>query len=190
MFRRVINPTFFLPLVLCINSINVLSSETKNYIDNVLEEKSNNPFVSYQEIEKTILNNEELKALVVQDLLSVEDQLKKGYRNHSYAGFMSLQDRLENEFSPVHKYYSVFKKAEAKFLKEDPMAREEVLRSEDLFTADEIFTAHSGVKVHPVGRFEDRQLPVPGPVTAKLLEVVENTLNFSDDRFRHFFQFL
>ena len=69
-------------------------------------------------------------------------------------------------------------------------AREEVLRGEDLFTADEIFTAHSGVKVHPVGRFEDRQLPVPGPVTAKLLEVVENTLNFSDDRFRHFFQFL
>ena len=69
-------------------------------------------------------------------------------------------------------------------------AREEVLRGEDLFTADEIFTAHSGVKVHPVGRFEDRDLPAPGPVTAKLLEVVENTLSFSDDRFRHFFQFL
>ena len=63
MLRRVINPILFLPLALCINSINVLSSETKNYIDNVLEEKSNNPFISYQEIEKIILNNQELKSL-------------------------------------------------------------------------------------------------------------------------------
>ena len=63
MLRRVINPILFLPLALCINSINVLSSETKNYIDNVLEEKSNNPFISYQEIEKIVLNNQELKSL-------------------------------------------------------------------------------------------------------------------------------
>ena len=63
MLRRVINPILFLPLALYINSINVLSSETKNYIDNVLEEKSNNPFVSYQEIEKIVLNNQELKSL-------------------------------------------------------------------------------------------------------------------------------
>ena len=51
MFRRVINPILFLPLALCINPINVLSSETKDYIDNVLEEKSNTPFISYQERE-------------------------------------------------------------------------------------------------------------------------------------------
>ncbi len=63
MLRRVINPILFLPLALCINSINVLSSETKNYTDNVLEEKSNNPFISYQEIEKIVLNNLELKSL-------------------------------------------------------------------------------------------------------------------------------
>ncbi len=63
MLRRVKNPIFFLPLAVCINSINVLSSETKNYIENTLEEKSNNPFVSYQEIEKTVLNNQELKSL-------------------------------------------------------------------------------------------------------------------------------
>ena len=63
MLRRVINPILFLPLALCINSINVLSSETKNYIDNVLEEKSNNPFIGYQEIEKIVLNNQELKSL-------------------------------------------------------------------------------------------------------------------------------
>ena len=63
MLRRVINPFLFLPLTLSINSFNVLSSETKDYIDNIVEEKSNNPFISYQEIEKIILNNQELKSL-------------------------------------------------------------------------------------------------------------------------------
>ncbi len=63
MFRRVINPIFFLPLALCINSINVRSSETKNYIDKVLEEKANKTFISYQDIEKIVLNNQELKSL-------------------------------------------------------------------------------------------------------------------------------
>ncbi len=63
MIRRVINPILFLPLALCINSINVLSSETKDYIDNVLEEKPNKPFISYQEIEKIVLNNQELISL-------------------------------------------------------------------------------------------------------------------------------
>ena len=63
MFRRVINPILFLPLALCMNSINVLSSETKDAIDNVLEEKPNKTFISYQEIEKIILNNQELRSL-------------------------------------------------------------------------------------------------------------------------------
>ena len=63
MLRRVIKPILFLPLALSINSINVLSSETKNYIDNVLEEKANITFVDYQEIEKLVLNNQELKSL-------------------------------------------------------------------------------------------------------------------------------
>ena len=58
MLRRVINPILLLPIALSINPINVLSSETKNYIDNVLEEKSNIPFVEYQEIEKLVLNNQ------------------------------------------------------------------------------------------------------------------------------------
>ncbi len=63
MLRRVIKPILFLPLALSINSINVFSSETKNYIDNVLEEKANITFVDYQEIEKIVLNNQELKSL-------------------------------------------------------------------------------------------------------------------------------
>ena len=63
MFRKIINPILFLPLALSINSLKVLSSETKKNIDNVLEEKSNITFVDYQEIEKMILNNQELKSL-------------------------------------------------------------------------------------------------------------------------------
>jgi len=63
MLRRVINPILFLPLALSINTINVLSKDTKNYIDNVLEEKSNITFVDYQAIEKIIVNNQELKSL-------------------------------------------------------------------------------------------------------------------------------
>ena len=58
MLRRVINPILLFPLTLSINTVNVLSGETKNYIDNVLEEKSNITFVDYQEIEKLVLNNQ------------------------------------------------------------------------------------------------------------------------------------
>ena len=58
MLRKVINPILLVPLAICINSLNVLSSETKNYIDNILEEKSNKHFISYEEIDKFILNNQ------------------------------------------------------------------------------------------------------------------------------------
>ena len=68
MLRRVINPLLLLPLALSINSISVRSSETKNYIDNFLEEKSNIIFVDYLEIDKLVLNNQELKSL--QNLVS------------------------------------------------------------------------------------------------------------------------
>ena len=63
MLRKVINPILFLPVALCINSLNVLSSETKNYMGNVLDEKANISFIKYDEIEKIILNNPELKSL-------------------------------------------------------------------------------------------------------------------------------
>ena len=43
MLRRVINPILFFPLALSINSTNVLSSQTKDYVDNVIEKKSNKP---------------------------------------------------------------------------------------------------------------------------------------------------
>jgi len=57
MLRRVIHPILFLPLALSINSVNVLSNEAKNYIDNVLVEKPNITFIDYQEIEKILKNN-------------------------------------------------------------------------------------------------------------------------------------
>ena len=63
MFRRVINPILFLPIALCINSTSALSSETKYGKDNTLEDISNKTFISYQNIEKLILNNQELKSL-------------------------------------------------------------------------------------------------------------------------------
>ena len=80
MLRRVINPFLLLPLTLSMNTFNVLSSETKNYIDNVLEEKSSSTFVDYQEIEKIILNNQELKSLqnlVASASLNLSSQIAK-----------------------------------------------------------------------------------------------------------------
>ena len=67
-------------------------------------------------------------------------------------------------------------------------AEETALRADALDTADEIFTSHTGVKVHPVDRFEDRRLDAPGPVTRRLIELVEGVLAFRDERFGHWFQ--
>ena len=81
MLRRVINPILFLPLALCINSKDVLSSEIKNFIDN-LDEKSNIPFISYQEIEKIILDNQELKSfqnLVTSASFNLSSQIAQRY---------------------------------------------------------------------------------------------------------------
>ena len=63
MLRRVINPILFFPLALSINSVNVLSSETKNNLNNTLGENPNKLFVNYEEIEKIISKNQELKSL-------------------------------------------------------------------------------------------------------------------------------
>ena len=54
MLKKVIKPILFLPIALLINSLDVLSNEKKNFIDKVLEEKSNKPFISYQEIENLL----------------------------------------------------------------------------------------------------------------------------------------
>ena len=63
MLKKVINPILFLPFALFINSADVLPNEKNVLLDQVSEEKSNIPFIDYLEIEKHILNNEELKSL-------------------------------------------------------------------------------------------------------------------------------
>ena len=70
-----------------------------------------------------------------------------------------------------------------------PISKEPILQ-EELFTADEIFTSHSGIKVAPVARFEDRVLQAPGPITKQVMEQMNNIVNFSDDRFNDWFQAL
>lgn len=66
-------------------------------------------------------------------------------------------------------------------------AEQAALKAEDLFGADELFTAHTGVKVHPIDRFEDRRLPAPGPVTARLIATVEGVLGFRNPQYAHLF---
>ena len=68
-----------------------------------------------------------------------------------------------------------------------PVSQETMLPSV-LNDADEIFSAHTGTKVSPVGRFEDRTLDAPGPITAKLMAAMQKVLAFEDDRFMHWFQ--
>ena len=63
MLKKVINAILFLPLALFSNSLEIKANEKQGFIDKVLEEKSNKPFISYQDIEKTVLNNQELKSL-------------------------------------------------------------------------------------------------------------------------------
>jgi branched-chain amino acid aminotransferase len=67
-------------------------------------------------------------------------------------------------------------------------AREEAVRPEALFSADEIFTSHSLVKVYPVDRMEDRSLEAPGPLTRRLVELMDDIVSFRDDRFASWFQ--
>ncbi len=64
---------------------------------------------------------------------------------------------------------------------------EDSILPEELFTADEIFTSHTGIKVSPVSRFEDRNLQVPGPITKQVMELMNNIVNMSDDRFNDWF---
>jgi branched-chain amino acid aminotransferase len=65
---------------------------------------------------------------------------------------------------------------------------ENPISADELYDADEMFTAHTGIKVSPIQRFEDRKLPAPGPVTRRVMELMDNILHFKDDRFSDWFQ--
>jgi len=79
---------------------------------------------------------------------------------------------------------SVIKIANANDIK----IEEIILQKKDLFSADEMFTCHTGIKVTPIKRFEENELKTPGPVTAKIMELMDNTINFKDNRFDNWFQ--
>ncbi len=58
----------------------------------------------------------------------------------------------------------------------------------ELLDADEAFTAHTGIKVEPIIRLEDRELPGPGPVTRQVMQAMTDIMQFKDDRFKNWFQ--
>lgn len=64
------------------------------------------------------------------------------------------------------------------------------LLPEALYTADELFTCHTSVKISPVERFEERTLAAPGPVTRKLMDLMDDVLAFKENPFPHWFQSL
>jgi len=69
-------------------------------------------------------------------------------------------------------------------------ALEGPITAEEIFAADEIFTCHTGIKVEPVSRFEDRELEAPGPVTKQVKQLMDDIIHFKDDRFQDWFQAL
>jgi branched-chain amino acid aminotransferase len=67
---------------------------------------------------------------------------------------------------------------------------ETTLVKEDLYTADEMFTCHTGIKVTPICRFEEKEMQAPGPVTARVSEMMDNIMSSKDSRFKDWFQML
>jgi branched-chain amino acid aminotransferase len=66
---------------------------------------------------------------------------------------------------------------------------EEQITREEFMAADEIFTCHTGIKVTPAKKIEDRVFArAPGPVTAKISRLMKDICQFRDDRFKHWFQ--
>ncbi len=67
-------------------------------------------------------------------------------------------------------------------------ARETPISADELSDADEIFTCHTGIKVEPIARLEDRELEAPGPVTAQMMQLMSDIIEFKDERFKDWFQ--
>lgn len=65
-----------------------------------------------------------------------------------------------------------------------------MITTDELLNADEMFTSHTGTKILPIKKFEDKELSAPGPCTAKLSQIMKDITSFKDDRFKHWFQSL
>ncbi len=70
----------------------------------------------------------------------------------------------------------------------DISVKEGPITAAELLDADEAFTAHTGIKVEPIIRLEDRELPGPGPVTRQVMQAMTDIMQFKDDRFKNWFQ--
>ena len=65
---------------------------------------------------------------------------------------------------------------------------ERPIPADELLAADEIFTVHTGTKIEAVARFEDRELAAPGPVTTRIMQLMDDIMQFRNERFMHWFQ--
>ncbi len=62
---------------------------------------------------------------------------------------------------------------------------------QELLAADEIFLSHTGIKVGPVDRIEERVLsPVPGKITKKLQQTLNDIVTLKDERFKDWIQYV
>jgi branched-chain amino acid aminotransferase len=68
--------------------------------------------------------------------------------------------------------------------------KEEPISADELLDADEVFTAHTGIKVEPINRLENREFQVPGPVSKQVMQLMEDIVQFRDERFDGWFQAL
>jgi len=67
-------------------------------------------------------------------------------------------------------------------------AREGPISAEELSEADEIFTCHTGIKVEPITRLEEREFETPGPITGQVMKLMNDIIEFKDARFMDWFQ--
>ncbi len=74
--------------------------------------------------------------------------------------------------------------------KEGMPVEETNLHKENVLCADEVFTCHTGIKILPIKKIEDKNLLAPGPVTEKISQIMQNVLTFQDERYSNWFQML
>ena len=91
MLKKVIDPILFLPLVLFINSLEVLSNEKKDFIEAVLDEKSNNYLNSPSGGPLIQFSLPLLLELVNRDKISLENIVKK--TSHNVSTLFQIKDR-------------------------------------------------------------------------------------------------
>lgn len=65
---------------------------------------------------------------------------------------------------------------------------EERITPKELMAADEIFLCHTGIKVHPIKKIEERMIDAPGPVSSRISKLMEDICNSRDQRFKDWLQ--